>query len=142
MANSRCRTACTRAWVLAVLAWSVARTVVVGRCLARYGVSPWAYGAVDLAVSYPYAMATAGVVTNLLDGRRAAAKRCGMWAAATFVAPDVYLLLAGHGKPTMVYVVVVLVAVLLAGSALVSIGLQVRSGRRDRADVRLSLAVD
>ncbi len=142
MADSRCRTACTRAWVLAVLAWSVARTVVVSRCLSRYGVNPWAYGVVDLAVSYPYAMATAGVVTNLLDGRRDAAKRCGLWAAATFVAPDGYLLLAGHGKPTMVYVVVVAVAVLFAGSALASIGLQVRSGRRARAGIRMALAVD
>jgi hypothetical protein len=142
MANSHCRTACTRAWVVAVLAWSVARTVVVGHCLSRYGVSPWAYGAVDLAVSYPYALATAGVVTNLLDGRRAAARRCGVWSAVTFVTPDLYLLLAGHGKPTTVYVVVVAVAVLLAGSALVSIGLQVRSGRRERAGRRMVLAVD
>ncbi len=142
MADSRCRTACTRAWVAAVLAWSVARTVVVSRCLGRYGVNPWAYGAVDLAVSYPYAMATAGVVTNLLDGRRAAAKRSGLWAAAMFALPDLYLLLAGRGKPTLVYVVVVTVALVLAGSALLSIGLQVRSGRRDGKDTRMPLAVD
>jgi len=126
---------CTRAWVVAVLAWSVARTLVVARMLGRYGVSPWAYGAVDLAVSWPYAMATAGVVTNLLDRRRSAARRCALAAAATFLAPDVYLVLAGHGKPTVVYVVVVVVSVLFAGSALVSVGLQVRAGRRQRAGV-------
>lgn len=133
MTSSRCRSACTRAWVVAVLAWSVARAAVVGRWLSRYGVNPWAYGVVDLAVSWPYAMATAGVVTNLLDGRRAAARRCAVWSAVSFLIPDLYLLFAGHGKPTMVYVVVTVVAGAFAASALGSILVQVRAGRRDRA---------
>jgi len=75
------------------------------------------------------------VVTNLLDRRRLAARRCAMVAVATFLAPDVYLVLAGHGKPTVVYVAVVVVAVLFAGSALASVALQVRAGRRQRAGV-------
>lgn len=58
-----------------------------------------------------------------------------MVAVATFLAPDVYLVLAGHGKPTVVYVAVVVVAVLFAGSALASVALQVRAGRRQRAGV-------
>ena len=133
MANPRRRDLCTRAWVAAVLAWSVARAVCVGHTLGRYGVNPWAYGALDLLVSVPYAMATAGVVTNLLDRRMAAAKRSGVVAAATFLAPDVYLLLAGHGKPTFVYLVVLAVAATFAVAALASIAVQVRAGRRATA---------
>ena len=34
------------------------------------------------------------------------------------------------------------VAAVLAGSALVSIGVQVRSGQRERAEVRMALPVD
>ncbi len=131
MTNTRRRTICTRAWVVAVLAWSVARSIVVGRTLGRYGVSPWIYGALDLAASWPYALATAGVVTNLLDGHKAAARRCVGVSAVTFLAPDVYLVLAGHGKPTLVYVILALVALGLAISATLSIALKVRAGRRE-----------
>lgn len=137
MADTRCRTACTRAWVTAVLVWSLARTVVVARTLGRYGVDPWAYGALDLAVSWPYAMATAGIVTNLVDGHRRAARRSAVLAVVSFLVPDVYLVLAGHGKPTLVYVVVVAAALLLAASALLTITLQLRAGRKERAQARL-----
>jgi hypothetical protein len=130
MANPRRRAVCTRAWVVAVLAWSLVRAVVVGRTLGRYGVSPWAYGALDLLVSWPYAMATAGVVTNLLDGELAAARRCGLVGAAAFLAPDLYLMLAGHGKPKVVYCAVATVAVAFAVGAVASIAVQVRNGKR------------
>lgn len=129
MANPSRRAALTHAWVVVVLAWSAARAVVVGRTLGRYGVNPWAYGALDLAVSWPYAMATAGVVTAVLDRRLKAARRSAGVAAATFLAPDLYLVLAGHGKPAFVYLVVIAVAAAFAGSALVSIAVQVRRGR-------------
>jgi hypothetical protein len=142
MANARRRTLCTRAWVVAVLAWSVARAVVVGRTLSRYGVSPWVYGALDLLVSVPYAMSTAGVVTNLLDRRMAAARRCCAAAVATFLAPDVYLLLAGHGKPPLVYGVVLTVAAVFACAAVGSITLKVRAGRQGAPRAAAVGAVD
>ena len=129
MADTQRRTTCTRTWVAAVLTWSMVRTLVVAHTLGRYGVNPWAYGALDLAVSGPYALATAGVVTNLLDGCRASARRCALVAAVTFMVPDVYLLVAGHDKPRLAYVVVVTVATVLAVSALLSLALQVRAGR-------------
>jgi hypothetical protein len=132
MPNQQRRAVMTRLWVVAVLAWSLARTFVVKRTLGRYGVDAWAYGAVDLASSWPYAVATAGIVTNLLDGRRAAARRCALVAATAFVAPDLYLILAGHGKPGVVYAVVVGVAVMFAVAAIVSITVELRNRRAAR----------
>ena len=129
MAPRRRRRVLTLAWLVAVLAWTVGRALVVAATIGKYGVSPWAYGAIDLAVSGPYALATAGVVTNLLDGRLPAARRCGAAAAVAFVAPDAYLLLAGHRKPALVYDVVVTAAVVLAVAAAVAIRLEVRRGR-------------
>lgn len=132
MANPNRRALLTRSWLVAVLAWSVFRSMVVAHTLRRYGVSPWAYGAVDLATSWPYALATAGVVTSLLDRRMAAARVHGLVAAAMFVVPDLYLLLAGHGKPHLVSYVIVGIALTFASGALASVAMQVRAGRRDR----------
>ena len=132
MPNQRRRAVMTRLWVVAVLGWSLARTFVVKKTLGRYGVDAWAYGAVDLACSWPYAIATAGIVTSLLDGRRASAGRWALVATTAFVAPDLYLILAGHGKPRMVYGVVIGVAVTFAGAAVVSIAVELRNRRAAR----------
>jgi hypothetical protein len=135
MANPHRRDVLTRGWLVAVLGWSVFRSMVVAHTLRRYGVNPWAYGTVDLVSSWPYAVASAGVVTSLLDRRMAAFRRNGLVAAAAFFFPDLYLLLAGHHKPRLVYLVVVGVALVFATAALVSTAMQVRAGRRDRVVV-------
>jgi len=130
MADQHRRAVLTRAWVVTVLAWSVFRSFVVAKMLHRYGVSPWSYGVVDLASSWPYAVASAGVVTSLLDRRMASARRHGVVAAAAFLVPDLYLLVAGHGKPKLVYCALGSVCAVFAIAAVVSVVMQVRAGRR------------
>ena len=131
-ANPRLRVVLESTWVVGVLVYGLARTVVVWGALGDYGVNPWIYGAIDLFSSVPYAIGTARVVTGCLDRDWARVRRWGLIAAVAFIAPDLYILAAGHGMPAIVYVVLgtwLLVAALLAGR---SVAVKLRAERTAR----------
>jgi len=117
-ASSHLRIVLEATWVVGVVAYGLARTLVVWGALSDYGVNPWIYGIIDLVSSVPYAIGTARVVTGILDRDWARVRKWGTIAVLTFFAPDVYILLAGHGMPTTVYLVLgawLLVAIAIAG---------------------------
>lgn len=127
--HSRLRFVLESTWVVGVLAYGLARTFVVWGALGRYGVNPWVYGVIDLVSSVPYAIGTAKVVTGIIDRDWARARKWGLIAVVAFIAPDLYIVIAGHGMPALVYVVLgawVAVAALLAGR---SVALKLRTAR-------------
>jgi hypothetical protein len=127
--HSRLRVVLESTWVVGVLAYGLARTFVVWGALAGYGVNPWVYGLIDLVSSVPYAIGTARVVTGTIDRDWARVRKWGLIAAVAFIAPDLYILTAGHAMPAIVYVVLgtwVAAAALLAGR---SVALKLRSAR-------------
>lgn len=129
MGNEQRRAALTRIWLAAVVAWSLVRLWIVRRMLGRYGVNAWVYGAVDLALAWPYAMASARLVTSLVDRQIAAARKWAAVTAVTFIVPDVYLVLSGHRKPHVVSLTIVVVATAMALASVASMGKEVRSRR-------------
>ena len=107
-------------WVVGVVAYGLARTLVVWGALGDYGVNPWIYGVIDLVSSVPYAIGTARVVTGVMDRELGPGAPWGLIAVAAFFVPDLYIVVAGHGMPTVVYVVLgvwVLIAAVLAARA-------------------------
>jgi hypothetical protein len=115
--RSRHRIVLESVWVVGVVAYGLARTLVVWQALGNYGVNPWIYGAIDVVSSVPYAIGTARVVTGTMDRDWVRVRRWGLIAVAAFFAPDLYIVVAGHGMPALVYIVLaswVLVAAALA----------------------------
>ena len=118
-----------RWWFVLVMAWSALRVVVVWRWLDKYGVNPIIYAFVDLGSSVPYSFGSARTIGGLIDRRYARAAVWFLLAAVCFVAPDVYIVSAGHGMPWGVYAVVGAIAAVAATWA-------VWAGRRDVAGGR------
>ena len=97
--------------------------------LGRYGVNPWVYAGIEIATSGPYGVATARVITSLLDRNRQAAGRWAALGLAMFIAPDLYIVAAGRGMPAYVYVVVSVLVALLGTLALFGVRAKVSKGR-------------
>jgi hypothetical protein len=119
-------------WVGITLAWGFGRVLVVWGALGRYGVNPWVYAAIELATSGPYGVATARVVTSLLDHKKQAASRWAALGLAMFLAPDLYIVAAGRQMPAYVYVVVGVLVATLGALAFLGVRAKVCKGRVTR----------
>ena len=118
-----------RLWVAITLAWGLFRALVVWAALSRYGVNPWIYLTIELVSSGPYGLATARIVTSLLDHRRDTAFRWAIAAAVLFLAPDLYIVAAGRSMPLYVYVVVGVIVAALGVAGILRIRVAVRAAR-------------
>jgi hypothetical protein len=115
-------------WVLSVVAYTVIRFVIAWEAFSDYGVNVWIFGALDIGTAIPYAIGTARVVIDMVDKRY---KQAALWmvvAAVSFLAPYIYLVIAGKDKslPTAVYVVVGLLVVGLGANAILAIRKKIR----------------
>jgi len=119
-----------RLWAGLVVLYSIGRALVVWRVLAKYGVNPVIYLVIDVITSWPYGIATARIVLNVLRRRWSRVRNWTFVAVPTFIAPDLYLLIAAHRAPRAVYVVLIMVIVFLAAAAVATLMQQIRAGRR------------
>lgn len=119
-----------RLWAGLVVLYSVGRALVVWRTLAKYGVNPVVYLIIDVATSWPYGIATARIVFNVLRHRWSHVRNWILVAVPTFIAPDLYLLITAHRAPRTVYVVLIMVIAFLAAAAVATLIQQIRAGRR------------
>ncbi len=119
-------------WVAITLAWGFGRVLVVWGALGRYGVNPWVYAGIEIVTSGPYGLATARVVTSLLDHNTQGASRWAALGLSTFLAPDLYIVAAGRQMPAYVYVVVGVLVAMLGALAFMGIRAKVGKGRTAR----------
>lgn len=120
-------------WAVGVVAFVLVRFVLAYGALAKYDpLTVWIFGILDLGTAVPYAIGTARLVTSLVDHQPQAAARWGALASACFLAPYVWIAWAGRDGefPTVVYVVVALLAVCLGFNAVYGIRRRVRDERR------------
>ncbi len=103
-----------RVWVGLALLWSCVRIWFVRHSLARYGVNPWLYAAVELGSTVPYAVGVSRTVLAFTERRLDAATRWGALATVCFLLPELAVVLDAHQLPLWVY--------LLMGSVLVAGG--------------------
>ncbi len=119
-------------WVVGVVAFVLVRFVLAYSALAKYdALTVWVFGILDLGTAVPYAVGTARLVTSLVDRDLQGAARWGTLASACFLAPYVWIAWAGReGEfPTVVYVVVALLAGSLGVNAIYGIRRRVRVER-------------
>lgn len=121
-----------RLWVLLVIAYGAGRAFVVWKALGKYGVNPWLYLALDVTSSWPYAIATARLVTSVIDREFSRARSWGVLAAVTFLIPDLYILAGARHVPTAVYAIIIAIISLLALLTILSLFIKIRNGRRAR----------
>lgn len=102
-----------RLWFVAVLVYTFFRAGAVGFFLSDFGVSPWIYLAVDLASSVPFAITSTRLVEKLVSDRPGW-KSSAIWVAVSYLAPDLYLLVALQQAPSRVYLITLAVILILA----------------------------
>jgi len=117
-----------RAWIVGVFAFSVARALVAWPTLSQYGVNPWVFLAIDVVTAFPYALGQVKVVNGFRYRQYGAVQLWALVVAATFFAPYAYIVLAGQERiPTIVYVVIGVLATVFGAASLLRMRNQYRS---------------
>lgn len=109
-----------RLWLVAVIAWAVARILAVQVWLTEYGVNVWVFAVVEIVSSVPYGIGTARCVVSLVDRRVVPAVTWGVIAAVSYLAPDVYMLSAGEDLPPLSVAIIISVVAVLGATSLVA----------------------
>lgn len=119
-----------RIWASLLVLYGGVSAYLVWRTLSKYGVNAIVFLAIDMATSWPYGLATARIVVNVVKRRWHEVRRWAWVAGITFLAPYAYILASAHHAPRDVYGIVVLVIGALILLAILSIVLQIRSWGR------------
>lgn len=127
--RARRRLLAERAWIIGVVAFTVGRFVVAYSTLRQYRLNIWLFGFIDIITAVPYGVGTARLVLAMIDRKPVAAVRWGMVAAASFLAPYLYIAIAGQAMPMVVYVVLAALILLFGANAILSVRRDVRKRR-------------
>jgi hypothetical protein len=123
-----------RLWIVGSVAYGGLRVFIADRTVKRYGVNIWAFASVELVTSFIYGLSSARVGGALIDRRADRAVRWGVLTAASFLAPETFILLTGRRMPMVVYIVIGALLATLGTVAAVSLRRKVRAGRRRRRE--------
>ena len=117
-----------RAWIVGVFAFSVARALVAWPTLSQYGVNPWVFLAIDVLTAFPYALGQVKVVNGFRYRQYGAVQLWALVVAVTFLAPYIYIVLAGQERiPSLVYLVIALLAAVFGAASVLRMRNQYRS---------------
>jgi hypothetical protein len=92
-----------RIWLVLVLIWSLARSIVVTRVFEQYGLNPALYFVIDFLSSIPYAYASAQTLLAFIDRQGNRALAWGLLTVVTFYLPDIYIVIASKHVPALTY---------------------------------------
>ena len=92
--------------------WSCVRIAAVQFWLSDYGINTAVFAVIELASASVYGAGSARLVIAVIDRQHKAAMKWGMISAATYLAPDVFVLSAGHALPITAYVAIALLLLL------------------------------
>ena len=117
-----------RAWILGVFAFSIARALVAWPTLSQYGVNPWVFLFIDVVTAFPYALGQVKVVNGFRYKQYKGVQVWSLVVAATFFAPYAYIVLAGQERiPTLVYIVIALLALIFGSASILRMRNQYRA---------------
>ena len=92
-----------RIWIFVVLAWSIARSIVVAKVFTEYGLNPQLYFAIDFLSSIPYAYASAQSLLTYIDKKKFQSMAWALVTAVAFYLPDIYIVIASRHVPPSTY---------------------------------------
>jgi hypothetical protein len=111
-----------------VFGFSVGRALVAWPTPSQYGVNPWTFLAIDVVTAFPYGLGQVKVINGFRYRKYRAVQGWAFVVAAMFLAPYIYIVVAGQNRiPGVVYAVIAILA-LVFGSASV---LRMRNQYRD-----------
>ncbi len=128
------------AWVAGVSLYAVARALIAWPTLGQYGVNPWVFLAIDLGTAPPYGYAQVRLVKAISHRHAGAVQGWAAVVLVTFMAPYVYIFVAGSGElPVFGYVIVVLLVIIFALASLARMrdALRRERERKPTAEVEL-----
>ena len=118
------------AWVVGVSAFAIARALIAWPTLGRFGVNPWIFLALDVGTAPPYAYGQVKLVKSILNRAHA---RTQLWAVVvlvSFVAPYIYVFVAGSGElPAIGYAIVIILAGVFGAASVARFRKTLRSER-------------
>ena len=94
-----------RAWLLGNLVYAVFRVLLARQVLADHGLNLWLFAIIEVISSVPWALGSARLTASVVQHRLDRALLWGTIALVGFLAPDVYVVIATHHVPVVVYVV-------------------------------------
>jgi hypothetical protein len=117
-----------RAWIVGVFAFSIARALVAWPTLSQYGVNPWVFLGIDVLTAFPYALGQVKVVNGFRFRKYGAVQAWALVVAVTFLAPYIYIVVAGEERiPTLVYIVITALAATFGSASVLRMRNQYRA---------------
>lgn len=119
-----------RWWIAIVLLWDIAKTLVIDKTFAKYGVNPYIYFVIVIAVAVPYAITTAKMLFAIICNNWRQAALYGAIAVVLHFVSDIYILLNAKQVPRSIYdsfIIAVIIFTIFAVHGVVS---QVRAHHR------------
>ena len=92
-----------RWWIGIVVAWDVLKTFAVDKTFAKYGVNPWIYFTIVIAIAIPYAISSAKMFFAIVVNHWRKASIYGAIAIVLHFIPDIYILTTAKSAPRTIY---------------------------------------
>ena len=131
--RSKRQTFWERLWASTIVLYTFAATFVVWKALHKYGVNPYLFFVIDLITSWFYGLASARLVVAIIHKRWSQTQKWGWLAAINFILPQIYILVSARHVPRDVYLIIYSVIGVLVAFAVIGIGSQVRTARKEKS---------
>lgn len=105
------------AWVLGISVFAIVRALLAWPTLGRYGVNPWVFLTIDVGTAPPYAYGQVRLIKSLANRLHRGTQLWTVVVLMSFLAPYVYVFVAGSGELPLIGYVIVSVLVLIFGLA-------------------------
>ena len=116
-----------RWWIVIVIAWDISKTFVIDKTLSKYGVNPYIYFAITIAISVPYAMVTARMLFAFIERHWRNSLIYGSAAALFHFLPDVYIFISAKEVPRTLFDGMILIIALFTVLSVRGIVIHVRT---------------
>lgn len=117
-------------WILLVLLWDIAKTIVIDKAFGKFGLNPYYYLAIVMICAVPYALSIARMIYAIYLNRWGQAFLYGIAAVALHFIPDIYVLINAAKAPRHLFDSFIVTAVILTIFAVHGVIAQVRSRRK------------
>jgi len=119
-----------RWWIAITILWECIRTLVVDKTFGKYGVNPYIYFALVMAIVVPYAIVTVRLLVAIVNRLLTQALVYGFLAIVLHFAPDVYIVVTANEVPDKLMEIFFFIVFIFAAVALQGIVMKVKKQRK------------
>lgn len=119
-----------RWWIVIVLTWDIAKSLVIDKTFAKYGVNPYIYFLIVIVIAVPYAKSTAKMLFAILANHWRHAFSFGLIAVVLHFVPDIYILLTAKQVPRRLFDSFILAIIIFTVFAIHGVITHIRNNRK------------